>query len=175
MRVAKKEDRSHVGGLRAVATMELVKGLVVVALGFGLIELSHRDIDLQDLASSLLWILHVGPERRLYGIFMDAAVKFDDTSTVRVAIAAAIYSTLRFVESYGLWRARVWAEWFALVSGSIYLPLEIYEIARRPTVLKWIVLIVNIVIVSYMAWLRLQANSARKLVPRTSAAGESED
>lgn len=174
MRAPKTEHPTHVKGLRAVATMELLKGLAVVAIGFGLVTLSRRDIDVEDIASGLLWVLHVGPQRRLSMIFMNAAAKLDDMNLVRVAIGAAIYSTLRFVEAYGLWRARVWAEWLALISGSIYLPLEIYEIAHRPTLAKWVILIINVLIVVYMAWLRLEAHGIASW-PRPQRATEADD
>ncbi|MCZ7627423.1 MAG: DUF2127 domain-containing protein [Candidatus Methylomirabilis sp.] len=41
---------------------------------------------------------------------------------------AAGYASVRFVEAYGLWLERRWAEWFAAVSGGIYIPFEIYEL-----------------------------------------------
>jgi uncharacterized membrane protein (DUF2068 family) len=64
---------------------------------------------------------------------------------------AFLYSGVRFVEAFGLWRQRRWAEWLSVVSGGIYLPIEVYEIAVHvswPTVLT---LAVNLVIVLYMA------------------------
>jgi uncharacterized membrane protein (DUF2068 family) len=63
---------------------------------------------------------------------------------------------MRFVESYGLWKQRVWAEWLALVSGASYLPLEIYELSRRASAAKWTLFLLNLVIVLYMAFLRVQ-------------------
>jgi len=78
-----------------------------------------------------------------------------------VAVGAGVYSAMRFVESYGLWKQRVWAEWLALVSGASYLPLEIYELSRRASTVKWTVFLLNLVIVLYMAYLRAQDKPAR--------------
>ncbi len=47
-----------------------------------------------------------------------------------------VYSGARSVEAYGLWFERRWAEWFALISGAIYLPVEIYELRRHVTEIK---------------------------------------
>jgi uncharacterized membrane protein (DUF2068 family) len=169
-----REDRAHIAGLRAIATTEFLKGLAVVAIGFGLITLSRHAIDLEDITAGLLHFLHVRPRRRLYMVFMDAAARFDDMNLIRVAAIAAVYSMLRFVEAYGLWRARVWGEWLALVSGTVYLPLEIYELIHRPTPVKWVVLVVNIIIVGYIAWVRLDAHAARSM-RRPQPASEVED
>lgn len=40
---------------------------------------------------------------------------------------------MRFVEAYGLWRERRWANWLAAISEGIYLPVEIYELFARVT------------------------------------------
>jgi uncharacterized membrane protein (DUF2068 family) len=51
-----------------------------------------------------------------------------------------------------LWYGRRWAEWLAVASGGIYVPAEIYELARGPSALKATTLAVNVGIVAYMAW-----------------------
>jgi len=48
----------------------------------------------------------------------------------------------------------VWAEWLAMISGAIYLPFEFYKLVRRPTPLHWTILLVNIAVVVYIAWVR---------------------
>jgi uncharacterized membrane protein (DUF2068 family) len=69
---------------------------------------------------------------------------------------------VRFAEAYGLWYEREWAEWFALLSGAMYLPWEVLSIIRHPIALKWVVLVFNLLIVLYMLMLRLQAAAAQK-------------
>lgn len=56
-----------------------------------------------------------------------------------------------------MWKERAWAEWLALVSGAIYLPFEIYELARRPDWIRLVIFLVNLAVVVYMAYLRMQA------------------
>lgn len=67
---------------------------------------------------------------------------------------ALTYSTLRFVEAYGLWKARAWAEWIALISAVLYVPFEVHELIRRLSLFHISLLIVNLAIVAYMAYLR---------------------
>jgi uncharacterized membrane protein (DUF2068 family) len=69
---------------------------------------------------------------------------------------------IRFAEAIGLWLERVWAEWFAIISGSMYLPWEIYELARRQTWIRWTVLGINLLIVVYLIWLRIESHKARQ-------------
>jgi len=144
----------HKKGLRTVATLEFTKGVLVLAATFGFVEIIRKDIDLEEAAQNLLYFLHV-----------DAAGRMMDANVATVLAIAFLYSGLRFIEAYGLWRTRVWAEWLAIISGAIYLPFELYSLIRRPTLAHWIILLINIAVVVYVAWVRWDEISARGSVP----------
>jgi uncharacterized membrane protein (DUF2068 family) len=150
------EHNRRKAALRAVASLELAKGLVVLLLGFGAVSLVHKDA--WDVAETLLHFLRVDPDHHHYAqVFLNLADNVTDKKLWVVAAGAAAYSIVRFVEAYGLWNARSWAEWFALVSGALYVPFEAYELARRPTPVHVTVLLINLGIVFYMLYLRLTA------------------
>jgi uncharacterized membrane protein (DUF2068 family) len=139
--------------IRAIATFELIKGLVVLLAGFGALSLLHRDV--WDVAVSFLRLLHIKHRYHYSEVFLRLAEGVTDHDLWIVAGVAASYSTLRFIEAYGLWKKRTWAEWFALVSGAVYLPFEINELFRRVTVFNVLLLVANLGIVMYMLYLRL--------------------
>ncbi len=148
-------------GLRAVASLELTKGLIVLLLGFGAVSLVHKDA--WDVAEALLRFLHVDPDRHRYAqVFLNLADNLTDAKLWAMAGGAAAYSIVRFVEAYGLWRERAWAEWFALISGTIYLPFEIYELITHQTWIHLAVLVINLAVVIYMLHLRLTAPAAAR-------------
>jgi uncharacterized membrane protein (DUF2068 family) len=156
------EHHRRAAALRAVASLELAKGLVVLLLGFGAISLVHKDA--WDVAEALLHFLHVNPDRHHSAqVFLNLADNLTDRKLWAMAGGAATYSIIRFIEGYGLWHERSWAEWFALISGLVYVPFEAYEVARRSTPIHWAVLLVNIGIVFYMIYLRLSAHKEAKL------------
>ena len=66
-------------------------------------------------------------------IFVEAASRTSDARLKTLAALAFVYSIVRFVEAYGLWHIRGWAEWFAIIAGSLFLPVEVYEMFRRAT------------------------------------------
>jgi uncharacterized membrane protein (DUF2068 family) len=92
----------------------------------------------------------------------------DNAHVWLIAGLAAAYSLVRFFEAYGLWFARRWAEWFAALSGAIYVPFEVYELAHRASWLKFSALVINLVIVGYMAWV---LSESRRLARLKLAAG----
>jgi uncharacterized membrane protein (DUF2068 family) len=142
-------------GLRTVAVIEATKGALVLFLGLGLFSLIHKDLD--DVAEHLTDMLRVNPDGKLSNLFFKAADRLTDKTLLVLAIGAMMYSTVRFVEAYGLWHEREWAEWFALLSGCLYLPWEMLSIIRHPHPFKWVLLAINLLVVLYMLVLRLRA------------------
>jgi uncharacterized membrane protein (DUF2068 family) len=137
-------------GLRGIALIEAAKGAVVLLAGFGLLALVHQDV--QTLAEMLVHRLHLDAARRYPRIFIDAASHVTDARLWLLAGLAMLYACARLVEAYGLWKGRRWAEWFALVTASVYVPLEILAIIHRVTWIKVLALIVNSIVVGYMAY-----------------------
>ena len=139
-------------GLRIVAVFEALKGALVLAAGFGLLSLVHRD--LQAMAERLVRHSHLDPARHYPRIFIEAASHTDDSRLRSLATLAFLYAAVRLVEAYGLWHMRVWAEWFAIIAGSLFLPVEIYEF-RRATWMRGAVFLTNLLIVVYLVYVRL--------------------
>lgn len=137
-------------GVRTVALFEAAKGTLVLLAGIGALSLVHHD--LQGLAESIVRHSHLNPGSHYPRIFLEAAAHTTDERLRWLAAGAGAYTLVRGIEAYGLWFERRWAEWFALVSGGLYLPVEIYEIVRHVTWLKVAVFVTNAAIVAYMAY-----------------------
>ncbi len=134
--------------MRAVAAFEAFKGAIVLAVGFGLLALAHRD--LQAWGEAFVAHLHLNPANRTPQIFLHLLV--EASARVRwLAAGAAAYAVLRFVEAYGLWRDRRWAEWLAAGSGALYLPIELVELWRGVDAWKLATFAANVAIVWLMA------------------------
>jgi uncharacterized membrane protein (DUF2068 family) len=103
------------------------------------------------LALALVGFLHMDPTRHYASGFIDAASHTTDARLWSIAIIGFVYAAFRFVEAYGLWFCRTWAEWLALVSGGIYLPLEVYELIRRITWMRISALVANLLVVVAIA------------------------
>ena len=144
--------RTTLAGVRAVAIFEAAKGLLVLAVGLGLLTLLHHD--LQRAAESLVRHLHLDPARHYPRIFLKAASRLNDRRLTLLAVGAFAYAVLRFVEAYGLWYVRHWAEWVAIISTGLYLPVELFELVQRATAVRAFVFISNLLIVAGMLYVR---------------------
>lgn len=153
-------------GVRVVAVFEAAKGALVLLAGFGLVEFIHRGA--QHVAEEFVRHSHLNPASGYPRIFLRLVENTSDRELWLLAGLAAAYTSARFIEAYGLWRCRRWAEWFAVASGGIYIPIEIYELWSRVSWIKVCVLLVNVGIVAYMSYALWQSKQNRA----TASAGD---
>ena len=152
-------SKPHSKGLHIVALFEGLKGVLVLLVGFGLLSFLHKDI--HEMALRLVEHFHLNPANHYPRIFLDLTESINDTKLWSIAIAAAMYSVVRVVEAVGLWLRKVWAEWFAVLTGGMYIPVEAYEVAHRVTWPRVTVLVVNLGIVLYLLFVLIKDNMAK--------------
>jgi uncharacterized membrane protein (DUF2068 family) len=134
----------------AIALFEAVKGLAAMLAAFGLLELLHHDV--HTLALALLWRFHLDPGTHYPELLLHYADTLNAINLRVLAPLATAYITLRWLEAYGLWKDKAWAEWLAALSTALYIPLETAHLVHRTTLVNAGVLLANISIVSFMAF-----------------------
>lgn len=150
------KPNSHIQGLRAVAALEIAKG--VGAVLFGIWVLSFRNKDIGDMVANFLDLLHVDPAHEFAIKLVSMADRITPEKVVITAVVLFLYALVRFTEGYGLWNARTWAEWFAIISGAAYLPWEAWEFIRRPNWFHALLIVINIIVVLYIAYIRVEVH-----------------
>jgi len=153
--LAKKPNSSdHRGprpvGLWLVILFEGAKGGLVLLTGFGLLAFIHRD--LHNAAEDLVRHFHLNPAHHYPRIFLDAAARVNDIQLWLLALAAFLYAVVRFIEAFGLWHRKRWAAWFGVLSGGIYIPVELFEVVHLLSWAKLTVLSVNLAIIAYLGY-----------------------
>lgn len=143
------------GKVRAIAAFEALKGLLALALGFGI--MASLDESLSEAAQELVFGLHLNPAGRLPDMFLDAISNVHRGQVWIVISSAVIYAIARFVEAYGLWNKRRWAAWISALSGALYLPFEAYELWQGITWFRVVATLANVAILAYMALLLWQS------------------
>ncbi len=133
-------------GLAAIALLEAGKGVLALLAAAGL-EISGPG-PLRALVDTL--IRHAGgdPDRGALSPLLGLITP--DTVHLGAAVLLA-YGLLRLLEAWGLWRARAWASWLGCISAALYLPLDVYAIAKHPGWASWLLLAVNLLVVWVLA------------------------
>lgn len=97
----------------------------------------------------------MNPARHNPHIFLDAISGISDSRIKYLAAFAFLYSVIRFIEAYGLWHLKTWAEWFAILTGGIYIPIEIIGLFKHATFIRGSVFVINLFIVLYLIYIRI--------------------
>ena len=151
--------------LRAIALFEAVKGILALAAACGLLSLRHTDLH---AATDAFLLRHgIDPETHYRRLFIESVAKASHLHAAQIVTFALAYALLRLTEAYGLWRARHWAEWLAVISAGIYLPLEIEHLVRRPGLIGAGIMLFNIALILYLGKLLLQQRTQRHTAGRS--------
>ena len=157
--------RPHHTGLAAIALFKLIKGSLLLLVGAGLLKLVHAEI--ATLFSLLLEALHLTADSRIIHALVLKVDALQPDSVLVAGLVSLGYACLLLLEGVGLWLERAWAAYLTVISTSLLLPFELYEVIERVTILRVGVLVLNIVIVLYLVnQLKKHTLSSRALGPR---------
>jgi len=148
MTTEKSGHKKH-RGLMAIAALKFVNGFGLLAIGLGALHYLHGDIE-NDVAH-WMELLRADPHNRYLLWLLEKLSNVDDRQLRQLSVGTFFYSALFLLEGTGLAMAKRWAEYLTIVTTASLMPLALYEIYVRTTVPRVVVLVVNIVVVWYLA------------------------
>ena len=135
-------------GLWLIGGFKLAKGLLLLVVGVGVLRLLHQDV--ADVLASWIAQLHVDPENRYVDRALSAALSLDDRRLRQISVGTFAYSALLLTEGIGLLLRQRWAEYLTVIVTGSFIPLELYELAKRITLTRLTVIGINVAIVWYL-------------------------
>lgn len=142
--------------LRLIAINRAFHFLVLGALGSLVLVFAANRSTLRDtfykVVADLQGGVVAGQSHARHGLLHELDNLFTTSSTHLHELGAVllVYAVVEGIEAVGLWYQRRWAEYLTFLVTSSLLPLEIYEIATRTTVLKVIAFVINVLVVVYL-------------------------
>ena len=157
--------RPHQTGLAAIALFKVMKGLLMLLVGFSLLRLMHAEI--ATLFSLLIEALHLNADSRIIHALVLKVDALQPHSVLVAGLVSLGYAGLLLLEGIGLWLECVWAAYLTVISTSLLLPFELYEVIDRMSILRVGVLVLNLAIVLYLiGQLKKHTLSSQAFVPR---------
>lgn len=131
-----------------IGIFKLLKALLLIAVAIGAIKLLHKDL----AATVMHWteVLRVDPENRLVHRMLVKIFRVTPKQLKELSLGTFLYAGLFATEGVGLLLGKRWAEYFTIITTSLFIPLEIFGLARHFTVTKLIVTLINVLIVWYL-------------------------
>jgi uncharacterized membrane protein (DUF2068 family) len=145
--------------MRVLAVERVIRALVILLLAAGVFKLRSARTELQHkfeaelplikpLSDQIGWNLDESKIIR----HIDDAFTLSSTTLLWIAIALIAYALIELIEAVGLWSMKRWGEYFAVIATSAFLPLEIYELTEKVTVLRVAAVLINVVAVVWLLW-----------------------
>jgi uncharacterized membrane protein (DUF2068 family) len=143
--------------LRLLAIERFIRAALLIALGLAVLQFKSSQVSLRelferDLSAAKPLLNQLGWNATDSGLIRSAEHVLNAKGSTLTAVAVFLlgYGALQVVEGVGLWRLERWGEYFAVIATSVFLPLEIYELTERVTVLRVGALVINIAAVVYL-------------------------
>ncbi|OLB79643.1 MAG: hypothetical protein AUI14_09615 [Actinobacteria bacterium 13_2_20CM_2_71_6] len=143
--------------LRLLAVERGVRALLILAAAYGIWRFrAHLDA-VQRAFNEDLPLLRPLAEKLHFNLddsgimhTLRSVIEARTSTLAAVAIGLLVYGILQLVEAVGLWLLKRWGEYFAVVATSLGIPIEIYELIEKITVVRVGALVLNIAAVIYL-------------------------
>jgi uncharacterized membrane protein (DUF2068 family) len=131
-----------------IGLFKLFKAALLIVVGIGAVKLLHKDLG----GTVLHWaqVLRVDTDNRYIHGALVRVFRVTPKQLRELSVGTFIYAGLFLTEGIGLLLRKHWAEYFTIITTGLFIPLEIYELARHFTVTKLVVTAINVLIVWYL-------------------------
>jgi uncharacterized membrane protein (DUF2068 family) len=146
--LTRRATQASRSGLRIIAAFKLFKGLVLLAVGLGAVRLLHKDVAFE--VERWADLFRVDPNNRYIHRLLERLSILDAKRLKELSVGTFFYSALLLTEGVGLLLGKRWAEYFTVIATSSFIPLEIYELTRRASPARLVVLLLNLLVVVYL-------------------------
>jgi uncharacterized membrane protein (DUF2068 family) len=135
-------------GLRVIGAFKLVGALLLLGAGVGVFRLLGRDLGetLERFAANF----HLDPHNYYIDRVISAASGIDAHRLKAIGVGTILYGLLYGAEGTGLALGKKWGGYLTVVVTGLFIPLEIYEVLRKPDGTRITVLVINVAILVYV-------------------------
>lgn len=113
-----------------------------------------RSLDTSDIKSSLNNFasrFNINIENNFIQGAVSHASMISPTVVFGVTLLVVLFGVLNLIEAYGLHLKQRWAEWLTVIATGLLIPFEFYEVVRAFSLPKLAILIINSLVVYYLA------------------------
>ena len=135
--------------LRLIIIEKTFLGILAAMLSAGVLSLIH--VDLEVLATQSAIVFNLEADNRFMLLAVEQLVNTKASTLIGVSMVGFFYAGLNFTEAYGLTMRYRWAEYLTVIATGLFIPFEIYEVLKQPDVLRLGTLIINVLIVVFLA------------------------
>lgn len=135
--------------LKVIIAYKLLAGIAAFVMSATFIKLIDKDVE--EVLTALFVKFRLNTDANWATALMEKAGEIENSTLLGISIFMFALGALNLTEAVGLYLKRRWAEWLTVIATGILIPLEFYEVIVKVSALKAGVLILNCVVVYYLA------------------------
>ncbi len=147
--------------IHLISGWKVVKGLVLIIVGVKLLTLLNKDV--AEWFADFVARHNIDAENKYVLSIMERLSGVKNNQIYLLSIGSFLYAGLDFTEGIGLWFEKRWAEWLTTVATALFVPFELYEIYERFTIVRVLILLVNLYLIWYLAT-RLRDETVEEII-----------
>jgi uncharacterized membrane protein (DUF2068 family) len=155
--------------VRLIAIGKLFKAACLVVIGSFILHAIKLDKSVYDVLHDVVNAIRVDEHNEFIHWLLQKSLGVNGHILPWLSAGTLFYSFLYGLEGVGLLFDKGWAEWMVIVTTAGFIPLEVYEICHHPTVVRFVVFILNVLILIYIA-MRVRWRHLAKLEARAKGA-----
>lgn len=138
----------HSFGIIAIVIYKSLAALLLATTAIGLLFVSFKQQWLLELSETYM------VEEKLYFIewIINKLTNTQPQTLGLTGVVTSLYAIVTAIEAVGLWYEKPWAELLVIGLVGIGIPLEIYELIREASLLKLLILLINLAIFLYLIY-----------------------
>lgn len=94
--------------------------------------------------------LNLDQDNQLISSAIEQAGTLGSDTVIGIALVVFAVGVVNCVEAVGLHYRYRWAEWLTVIATGVLIPFELYEVLESISVLKVVILVLNIMVVYYL-------------------------
>jgi len=142
-----------------IASYNLGKGLLLLTVALGLLGFLHKDVDA--IVGHWLTAFGVSLENEHVAALLARLDLVTDHQLRVLSGITSLFAAVFITEGIGLFLRQRWAEYLTVVFTASFIPVEVYECLRHFGPAKFLLLVVNTVIVCSLLWILKKNFKAR--------------
>jgi uncharacterized membrane protein (DUF2068 family) len=142
------QQKKSAPGLCSIIVLKLVLGVILLFAGVAMYGM--RGTNLQEEFRRALSEANISPDSGTFGEVTKQLERITPPVMQTFAIGTVLYGLLSIVQGAGLIFRAAWAGWLVIIESLIFVPVEVWELVTRFSVLVLVVLLLNAAICWYL-------------------------
>src|SRR5438105_1495679 len=130
--------------LYVIIFIKLLKAALLLLLAAGVYSLTDNNLPAE--FQKLLMFLHLDPEKRFFVALADRVAEITPANLKWLSAGSVVYGAFMLLQAGGLMLRVGWAGWLAIGESAFFVPIELYELVYRPSLIVLSVSMLNMVI-----------------------------